>query len=199
MNTLSIPETKVSLGREDLDELLTSANEIVKATAVIATAAECTTVREAMVEINTVVKDIEDQRVAAKAPFLATGKQIDALAKKLSAPFEKCVTMLKIRLADYAMKIEVERQQADMERLRREAENKAKAEAEGRVPELVTDLVPMDAADVATTTVLDYHVDMALLPKEYCIPDEPKIRAAVKAGIAIPGIRVEKRKQIVCK
>jgi hypothetical protein len=198
-NTLSIPEIKVVIGRSDIAELTAQAQELTSKITTIADEAECAHAREIMVEVNTLVKEIEDQRTNAKRPFLDTGKQIDALARKLSSPLEKCVTTLKIKLADYAMEIERKRIAADAARLRLEAQAKADAEQDGRTPALVTEVEVPEAAAVATTTVTDYIVDMDKLPKAYCMPDEQKIKAAIKAGLEVPGITVQKRKVVTAR
>lgn len=198
-NTLSIPETKVTLGRADWAALVEQSQQLTTECSTITDSASCTKAREVMVEINTLVKEIETQRTEAKRPFLETGKQIDALAKKLSAPFEKCVTQLKIKLADYAMEVERARIAADAARLRLEAQAKADAEKDGRTPALVTTVEVPEAAEVATTTATDYVVDMDLLPKEYCQPDEQKIKAAIKAGLTVPGITIQKRRVVTAR
>lgn len=193
---IAIPEIKVVVGRADLGELTTTAEAF--ATLVydngVDTEDECATAREYMVKTNALVKEIEDQRTTAKKPFLETGKKIDALAKKLSTPLETCVSKIKIKLAEYAMRVEVERQQVEAERLRLEAV--ALRDSDGRTPALVVELEIPRAAGVALTTLTDYHYDMDLLPKEYCLPNEQKIKHAIAAGIVIPGIRIEKRKTV---
>ena len=201
MSTTMITTERLSheLGRPDYEDILEAAKiQSTEAAAHITTPETCTMARELMVDINSVVKDIEEQRVAAKAPYLDAGKKIDSLAKKLSKPLEACVDTLKAGLSVYVARVENERYQADLERQRLEALAQQTAETTGKTAPFVHVDIPV-AADVAMTTVTDYEVDMNLLPKEYCLPDSVKIKAAVKAGLEIPGVTVIKRKQIVGK
>lgn len=199
---LALPAQKVIIGIPELDQMTATLTTLVAATVAagaITTEVSCAKARELMNEAASLTKIIENQRVAAKAPALDYGRQIDALAKKLCTPLDRCVTQMKILLADYAMEIERQRIAADQARLRLEeqAAREAEEEGEGRVPVVVTSEVYVPPpADVRTHSSIDYIFDMDLLPKEYCMPDEKKIKAALAEGKTIPGMTVEKKRTI---
>jgi len=200
-NTLSIPATTVVLGLPEIETMEAEAVALLATLPAITTTEVCLTHRELMGDCTQVIKQIEEQREAAKRPYFTVGKLIDALAKKTSAPWEKLVSDIKIKLTVYANIVEQERYQAALAQQRIEAENAKLAAENGdtRVPVLVTQVEIPEEAAVVTTTVTDYIVDLEKLPKEYMIPDEKKIKAAVKAEIDIPGVTVTKRKVVVAR
>ncbi len=202
VTTLTLPATKATIGMAELDILTKTLQQLtlqIVEAGDITTEAGCARARGLMVEAANLSKIIENQRVAAKAPALKFGKEIDALAKTLCTPLDQCVTKMKILLADYAMRIERERIAADQARLRLEeqAQREADEAGDGRAPALVTaEIYVPPAANVRTHTSTDYIIDIDLLPKEYCMPDEKLIMAAIAEGKTIPGVTVEKKKTI---
>jgi hypothetical protein len=200
-NTLSIPATTVVMGLPEIEAMEGEATALLASLPTITTTEVCLTHRELMGDCTSILKQIEEQREAAKRPYFTVGKQIDALAKKTAAPWEKMVSDIKLKLTVYANVVEQERYQAALAQQRIEAENAKLAAENGdtRVPVLVTQVEIPEEAAVITTTITDYIVDLEKLPKEYMIPDEKKIKAAVKAEIDIPGVTITKRKVVVAR
>lgn len=198
MNThiIDVPAVHAVLGRPDLEELTAMAIAQSQGIQSIQDEEQCAAARGLMCDINSLVKELEGQRTGAKRPLLDAGKLIDNAVKPMSQPLEKCILHLKLKLADYDMIVERKRQEAEAERLRLEAAAVEEARATGRVPALVTSVELPMAAGVAHSTTTDYTVDMNLLPREFCLPDEKKIKAAIAAGISIPGVTVTKRRTI---
>jgi hypothetical protein len=146
--------------------------------------------------------DIERERVALKEPSLAEGRRIDAAFK---------VPSNRIKEATMAVDRKISAWRAEQDRIRREAERKAREEAERERLKLqkaaeraekrgLVDTADelQRAADHVPVPVIESHVpkveglsavkrwvftieDPDLVPREFCVPSEALIRARVQA------------------
>lgn len=130
---------------------------------------------------------------------------------QMAAPAKEADQILSRKTSDYRAKVQAAARK-EQERLRllaekRQAAAAAKAEARGMEPPAVIPLVPTVAPPAKTVETdsgakITYRrqthfaiADASIIPAMYLMPDEKKIGAAVRAGIAspdnpIPGVRI---------
>lgn len=146
---------------------------------------------------------VADAHTAAKAPHLAAGRACDAWKADALRPLAALQTALKEVLGDY------QRAMAEAERQRREAEAAAAREFAERTANprhaAMADAAEAHAAKgdndmsrvrsrtgamASLRTVVDFEIeDAALIPREFLIVNEAAVRATVRAGTPIPGVR----------
>jgi hypothetical protein len=141
---------------------------------------------ELLEEIKQLHKQIDTKRAAVKAPVLALGKLIDEAAKPELAACSLAVDRLKALRTDYANAIERKRR-AD------EAAAFAAAQAEGRntpaiTPTAVASLVEAKAVKMRTRYKVEITDEWAI-PREYLMPDMPRLEEVLRSGKEIPGCR----------
>ena len=93
---------------------------------------EAERLRDALDAVKTLAKEVEDRRVAEKAPYLEAGRVIDAAYKKLVAPLELTAKRLGQILTVWSQKKRAEQEaarQRALEQARREEEAARAAEA----------------------------------------------------------------------
>jgi len=117
-------------------------------------------------------KQIDASRAAAKKPFLEMGRAVDSRAKEVLEPLRLAKGRLKELLLTYRKGVEARNVQAD-------------ADENGVV------VLEAEARTEHTKIIkgVDYEVTgkVAQIPHEYLMPDEKKIKAAVRAGILTSG------------
>jgi len=146
---------------------------------------------------------VAEAHAAAKAPHLAAGRACDAWKADSLAKLAPLQTALKTAVGDYQAAI------AEQERQRREAEAEAAREfaertgnarhatmadaAEAHAAKPVADMSRVRARTGAMASlrpVVDFEIeDAALIPREFLVVNEAAVRAAVRAGTPIPGVR----------
>lgn len=147
---------------------------------------------------------IEDKRKEITKPLLDEKKQIDDYAKSVTADLNTAVKELRDKILRY----EQEQERIRQEELRKiEAERRAKEEElrkqmlenqtvdEDAVKELQV-LKSQQAAIISETPKNSItkvwtfeYVDIGLIPIDYMMPNEPKIKQAIKSGVReIPGL-----------
>ena len=168
------------------------------------------------------IKRIEAFRLAIVTPLNDHVKTINGVFKKIMAPFEQNDTVIKAKRDVYIreqerIRAETQRkideqyrkEQAALDEARRKEQEKLnrKAERQGvEAPVLppATVLPPPPKVEVVQTVHTDIGrstvrkamkfevVDPSLVPREYLMPDEKKIGAAVRAKIvtSIPGVKI---------
>jgi len=161
-----------------------------------------------------IVNAIEKQRkevIAAPSDYV---KAINSFCKLFTEPLAQVENGLKLKISQYEAKRELERREAE-ERARREAEalqRKINEEAQKlgveapQVPELV-----MPKAETVTRTesgvssfqkkIWDFElIDIKLVPREYLTLDALSVRNALRMGIReIPGLRIFEKTTTVLK
>ncbi|MCX4310175.1 MAG: hypothetical protein OSJ28_07740 [Desulfovibrio sp.] len=164
-------------------------------------------------QIKKTAKKIEDARKNYVSPFNAHVKDVNALAAEIRSPLERAEKDLKKKLNAFAAQQELERRKAkeaarkraqeEQERLNREA---AAAGVEApTVPEIVE---PEESTSVRTAEGTAYLQnrwtfeleDLAMVPADFLMLDEKKVRAAIKAGVReIPGLKIFEQKSMVIR
>jgi hypothetical protein len=158
---------------------------------------------------------IEDKRKEITKPLLDEKKQIDDFAKSITTDLNSAVKDLRAQI----LKFEQEQERIRQEELRRiEAERRAKEEElrkqmietnkvdEAALQELqqikeqqiaaVSEPQQSSISKVWTFEILDFN----LIPREYLMPDEAKIKLAVKAGAReIPGVLIFQKDQLTLR
>lgn len=158
---------------------------------------------------------IEDKRKEITKPLLDEKKQIDDFAKSVTAELNAAVKDLRAQILKY----EQEQERIRQEELRRlEAERRAReeelrrqmAEAHRVDPVVVQELQNLKSQQAVAvaetpknsiTKVWSYEiVEIGIIPREFLMPDDAKIKAAVRAGIRdIPGIIIFQKDQLVIR
>lgn len=152
-------------------------------------------------------------------------RSMTALRDSVLNPFSDAERTIKRKIADYEMAIEQKRRE-EADKLRREAEAKAKAEQMAKAQEqmdkgdlagcqktldapIVTIVAKVETKEPEKISGLSFREDWkfeiedeSLIPREYLMVDEIKIRKLVKAlqkSTNIPGIRVYADKTPIVK
>jgi hypothetical protein len=161
---------------------------------------------DALKEARHALEDVETSKKAEKAPYTATGRQIDADFNEIQATLKGAIDSLKARLISYdnevQRKADEERKRQEKNARERQAREDAKAEAEGRAAHDKRGAPPPPPpppgarGSFAKTTikkVKKYEIeDESRLPDGFVkrVPDKAKIKAAVAAGLVVEGVRV---------
>lgn len=169
--------------------------------------------KELAKDARTIEKLIEERRVEITKPLLDKKKEIDGVAKKLTANLNNALSDLRSQILRY----EQEQERIRQEELRRIEEEKRRLEEELRQQQAeqqpnmatVTDLVKaqeeekkiQSAKSNSISKVWTFEVvDKNLVPHEYMMVDETKVRQAIKLGIReIPGILIYQKEQLVLR
>lgn len=78
---------------------------------------------------------------------------------------------------------------------RREAQEDAERQAQADRAE--AERTARSQVKTGVRTIIDITItDSNVVPREYCVPDMALIRTAVKAGVAVPGVKVKKIKKL---
>ena len=149
--------------------------------------------------ISNLKKAIEERRKEYIGPINSYIQGINDVFKKFGVPLAEADTITRGKILAYRSEQERIRQEEErINRLRVEAAQ-AEMRLKGELTEPVN-LVPVaqEAPSVYRTeagtlgTAKTWHfevVDFAVLPDQYKIPNDVKIRKAVIAGVSIPGVR----------
>lgn len=211
------PEIELSPAAFNARSVALEASGRIKA---IASASDLDQAAGSLTRIKSLTRSVEDSRKAVKAPVLEVGRRIDATAKEYLAPLEAEAKRLSTIVGAYQeagrRKAEKEREEAARVQAEAMAELNAKqAEALAQGDEAAADAARAEAADkiaaaqlaaidaegpkangIVTRTawkfeVVDIHALHAARP-ELCVitPNNAAIRAVVKTGAQIPGLRV---------
>jgi hypothetical protein len=186
----------------------------------IASVADLDAAAGALTKLKSLTRSVEDSRKEVKAPVLEVGKRIDATAKDYLAPLEVEAKRLSVIVGAFQeaarRKAEKEREEAARVQAEALAELNAKqAEALAQGDEAAADAARAEAADkiaasqlavidaegpkpqgIVTRTSWKFEVvDITALHAarpELCLiePNNAAIRAVVKTGAQIPGLRV---------
>ena len=155
-------------------------------------------------QVKRLAKAIDERRKEIIAEADSFVRFTNCQVKPLADELKEGEAILKRKLSDYAMRVELQRR--EIERKQREAlvelQKQVDAEAKSKGVETVVlppvavpikkEPVRSDSAVSSAVPVWKHEViDAKLVPREYLIVDELAIRAAIKAGIRdIPGVRI---------
>lgn len=208
-------ETQPDIQSDDQVLALAPVLERIKAFAtglVIRTREQFAEAGERLKSIKGALKTIEDARERVKQPILLAGREIDAQAKLASEPYVLEERVIKLALEIYLTeqdRIRQEEQRKLNEAAERERqkllEQARKAEAKGKTEKAdelqdraaMVAVVAREVPKVKGVTRQKFWnhriVDEGLIPREYMVLDDTKIRKVVKAmgkHTNIPGVEV---------
>lgn len=177
-------------------------------------------------QIKDALKKGEAKRKEVKAPYLLAEGAIDTAFARIATPLSALKTRMESKIGDFQRKAaDAERRrreeearkaaeeaekaataaatQADLdEAIRRETEAQKAADAAAVKP-IELSRQRGDFGSLATIrTTWEFEIINAVeVPREYCVPSEALIRAAIRAGgvRAIPGLRIYQREQTVIR
>jgi hypothetical protein len=215
--SLPSPQIELSVAAFNARTLALEASGRIKA---IASVADLDSAAAALTKLKALTRSVEDSRKEVKAPVLEVGRRIDAVAKDYLTPLESEAKRLSVIVGSYQeaqrRKAEKEREEAARAQAEALAEMNAKqAEAIAQGDEEAADAARAEAADkiaasqlaainaegprpegITSRTSWKFEVvDIAALyaaRPELCVitPNNAAIRAVVKMGAKIPGLRV---------
>jgi hypothetical protein len=165
------------------------------------------------------LKEVEDRRKSLTSPLDEVKKRIMDLFRPIEAIYSQAETLLKDKIKLYRDEQERIRQEQEtkarvaaakeQQRLQGQADTKAAkleqrglfdaaAEVRNAVPEVTLPVIPQTEVPKVAGLAFREHwsfriTDADQVPREYCSPDEKKIRAvveALKANTNIPGVEV---------
>lgn len=159
-------------------------------------------------------KQLEEKRTFFVKPLNDQVKRINEMFKAWSAPLDRADQIIRGKVLAYRQEQERRRREEE-ERLRKLAEKEharlvRQAEKRGETPPPPppVPVIPQTAKTVAGTVgsvttrkEWDFEiVDETLIPREYLMVNEAKIRAVVRAGVRnIPGVRIFEREVLAVR
>lgn len=173
--------------------------------------------------VKSALKQIEEQRTSITQPINESLRRINAQAKDASAPWLEVERKIKRAIVAYdeeqdrirreAQRRADEEARKERERLEKQAAKAAAAGKDEKAADLelraATVVAPVVAAEtpkvegVSRRLVVKFDItDPAAVPRNYCTPDEKKIRKIVDAmngDIEIPGVRIWKESVIAAR
>ena len=141
---------------------------------------------------------LEKQRKELAKPFQAIDKQIKALADSAREDLEIAKSNLKNKMTAY---VDAQNQKRQEELEQKSEITKENPFAQYTQPSVLQpETAPVTKLATSTVYVWKFEIiDATQIPREFCIPDESKIRKYVqdnKEGAAIPGVRTWQETQI---
>lgn len=139
------------------------------------------------------IKEIDDERKQYTQPLDESKKRIMAKAKSITEPLEQYVAKISKAMGDWYLQEEKKRQ-AEQKKLEEQAIAEVGDNPDVIVP--IVESVKTTKGQVSTTTGIKYNtfeiVDESLVPREYLMLDESKIKEAInKGGVkSISGIKI---------
>ena len=151
-------------------------------------------------------KSIEERRTFFVKPLNDQVKNINDLFKSIVAPLAVADSMIRGKILVYRQKQQdaLRKEQERLDAEARKAQKKADVKAERNGVESVTIVAPVVApppTTIGNATVKKVWkfrvVDTAIVPRDYMIVDETKIRAAVRDGLrSIQGVEIFQEDQL---
>jgi hypothetical protein len=170
---------------------------------------------DALKEGRHALQDVEVSRKAEKEPYTVTARKIDADFNEVQSSLKAAIESLKERVVAYtarkAKEAEEERKRIERNAEARQKREDEKAAEEGRAshdkrgaPAPPPPPPSARGANAKTTVkkVKKYRIeDESLLPDHLVkrVPDKLKIKTAVNAGEAIPGVRIWEEDEVATR
>lgn len=137
--------------------------------------------------IKTYVKEAEAQRKDITDDLSKVVRKVNALFKPFKDKMFKLETMIKARMLEWHQEVEENKQ--------------AMIEAYEQDEPLPRDLknAPVDNSSrySGSRSIDEYIYNIKEIPAKYLLPNEPAIKAAIKAGKRVPGVKVRQKPIIV--
>jgi hypothetical protein len=145
--------------------------------------------------------ELDAERIRAKRPHLAGIKAIDEFVAPFLKRLKTSNQRAKDKLAEFAAFCAAEVARVERERVAAEAAARAVEPAPGRVvPPLKVAVDAPELPDIPTQTRSELELyDVALIPREFLVPDRNAIHAALSRGATIPGARLNKVTKVVTR
>lgn len=175
-------------------------------------------------------KMIETKRKEVTAPLLTRKKEIDDYAKKLTRDLDNGVKSLREQILKFELELERQRQeqlrQLELEKKKLEEEKRIKEEAERKLSEQnfdnasIVDQPSLESEPVVSELEISFKekelksdkstnirqtwtyeiIDDTQIPRDYLLPDDKKIKAAIALGKRdIPGIKIYQESHLVLR
>lgn len=158
--------------------------------------------QELLADIVKLKNQIDKARKQANAPFDRAVDDNNLRAKHYIDPLKTLENRVRSLLSDYQLRIAQEQREALAEQARLEQTAREEAETDGRTPSLIESakvVVPV-SADVKTRKFPVLKVtNFALVPDEYKLIDEAKVRNAIAAGHTVPGAEIVIEERVVAR
>lgn len=164
---------------------------------------------EILAQIARLKKRLEERRQFFVKPLNDQVKRINNLFKSLQEPLDRMDKKLRDAISDYRRQMEQKKREEE-EFLRKKREILARlAEKKGETvaPPPPVETMPIPAAVrtenglVTTRKVWTFRViDESLIPREYLVLDESRVRKAIAAGVReIPGLEIYQHEEVVVR
>lgn len=143
--------------------------------------------------VKTRLKEIEDLRKTLNEPARKSIALVNEASKEISTALETIETTLKAKLLAWQRQLEVQSEAA------KQATEKLKETLGIEVDVFLDAPKTLSNADaIASTKIkLSFEVeDIKLIPLQFLMIDEEKIKKAIKMGLNIPGIKVIETKEL---
>lgn len=144
---------------------------------------------------NTYLDSVIAYKESKTKPLNQALKVIRAETKPLEEALESLIESIRTKMSKYQTELANTRLEAELAITQRIGEGRGKLKLETAVNKLealapVAQSVETDAGSVTFIATKKCEVvDMALLPLEYHVADETKVRSAMKQGVELPGVR----------
>ena len=185
------PKVEAQALEKDITPYVTKAQKLV----VIESPKDMEKASEMRTQLKTYAKEVKNRKETVTKPAYAAYKAAMALFAPIEDRIEETLNVINKAMISYQTE---QKKLADIEEAKiaaRVGEGKGKFKFDTAVRKM--DAIEKPADKVATKsggtqfiTVKKFEVeDVSKLPVEYILPDEVKIRASMKAGIELPGVR----------
>lgn len=174
-------------------EIKTQLNkEVIEQPIVIETQENYTNYADVLKACKNKVKELEEERKSYTAPLDESKKRIMAKFKEVVDPLESYISKVSKAMSDWYVVEEKKRKELQAQ-LEKEAVEKAdKTNPDVIVP--VVESVKTTKSGYSTTTMIKsytYEVeDLTKVPREYLMVDDKKVKAVIKTGIKVDGIKI---------
>lgn len=165
--------------------------------------------------VRALLKQVEDKRTEAKAPFLSAGRQIDAKARSLVKPLQDAQRGLRDRMGRFAADKERKRKEREAAKKKLQQETAAAAEERGdeRTAQAIRGAAPTGVSKEAARgehATTGYRTvfkgaritDVTKVPAAYLQLNEAAVRGAwqrAKGEIEIPGVEIDTGQSVVVR
>lgn len=202
------PEEKLQVIEQDLMTISTNAKALT-----ISSQEEVLTASSLAVDIKKRSKRVDEIRKFFADPLSEQVKKINAMFMPAIKKYDEQETYIKRLISNYSMEQEKARRdeesrlQLEHEKLMAKQEKKAEKKGETFYPTIAPTIQEapktVKAEKVNTTTIIEWRFEIQdpyEIPREYCVPSEALIRAAVKQGLrVIPGVTIYEDVQVKLK
>lgn len=203
-NDIPVKDEQTEIAQRESNQLVLQAD-----TFTIETEAQLNEASELLRKIKTAYKTVEERRTFVVKPLNDQIRNINGWFKSITEPLVQAEDILKRKVLTFRQEQErirlAEQKRLEEEAAKKQAEINKLAEQKGvEAPVLnVPKLAELDKT-VNTSTikkVWTFEVtDLNLIPREYLVVDETKIRNAVREGVRnIPGVKIFEKDQLAVR